>query len=194
VTVSQEFFCPSGCLHKFVIFFATSPSFVRAAPVSFMHLHSLHSSIPFHCTLLVATLFASWHGPQGPHTKPCSVRTCHFAKASLQYSAEFHSHCTRSNSFQELSVHPLPIFVLASLACPGCGFVMVFGSPMPQAQQKHTPNPCVSLLVPIAVYGSLFTTGAGTRSQIRRASSFGFNGSLIASVPTSMRHGWVSFG
>ncbi|MEI2739930.1 MAG: hypothetical protein V9F01_14245, partial [Chitinophagaceae bacterium] len=100
---------------------------------------------------------AQGDAPAFPQAFPTILTGFHFA--SLR-------HPFISVAFSPPAAHNLACLA----ACHGCGFVMVF---VPDAQsleykQKHTPNPCVSL---VAVYrrctAFVATTVAGARSQFR---------------------------
>ena len=93
--------------------------------------------------------------------------TCSFCKSV----GSFHFiSTTLCHSFISVGCSSPAAHNLACLAaCPGCGFVMVFEANHKclADKQKHIPNPCVSLLLPIAPQwrGSIFSTVAGARSQ-----------------------------
>ena len=71
------------------------------------------------------------------------------------------------HSFISVGSSPPAAHNLACLAaCLGCGFVMVFEAKQKKLghKQKHIPNPCVSLLLPIAV-ARLYIQHRGRRTQ-----------------------------
>ncbi len=118
------------------------PSFGQLL-VSFMPLHSLRPSLRYITprSYLNNLLQGMAHLP---HTNQNTVMHIPFRKPPLQYSLGSIPLHYVLHSFQSHSVHPLPIILLALLACCGYGFVMVFDlQHKALINHKHTPNPCV---------------------------------------------------
>ncbi len=138
---------PFGC---FVALRSLSHSLLLLQPsfgqllVSFMPLHSFRPSLRFITprSYLKNLLQGMAHFA---HSQ-IKAQAMHipFRKPTLQYSLGSIPLHYVLHSFQSHSVHPLPIILLALLACYSCGFVMVFDlQHKGLMKQKHTPNPCV---------------------------------------------------
>ncbi len=138
---------PFGC---FVSLRSLSHSLLLLQPsfgqllVSFMPLHSFRPSLRYITPrsqldhlLQVMAHFAT-------HKIKAQAMHIPFRKPTLQYSLGYIPLHYVLHLFQSHSVHPLPIILLALLACYSCGFVMVFDlQHKGLMKQKHTPNPCV---------------------------------------------------
>lgn len=86
----------------------------------------ISSSVPLHYTTFAAWPFAARHGTLSNAQSKAQVMHIPFRKPTLQYSLGSIPLHYVLHSFQSHSVHPLPIILLALLACRSCGFVMVF--------------------------------------------------------------------
>ena len=163
---------------QFVTLLATPAAFVRAAtmscnPTSFIS--SFVRFIPFHSP---ATPLLSQQGVFYPPTKFISQNTPAPSQARwfipLHYAQLRHSFISVGCSPPAAAVVVLALRPASAAGCHG------FCRPLhiPWLLQKHTPNPCVSLLLYIAPLKrcSLYSTVAGTRRQFRRTSSIAFDG------------------
>lgn len=86
----------------------------------------ISSSVPLHYTTFAARPFAARHGTLSNTQSKAQVMHIPFRKPTLQYSLGSIPLHYVLHSLQSHSVHPLPIILLALLACRSCGFVMVF--------------------------------------------------------------------
>ncbi len=96
--------------------------------VSFSPLHSLRPSFRYHYTSFAAITLLHFMASHLQVHKANTRREAHFISQYLRYNTHrvpLSLHYVL-HSFQSGSVHPLPIILRALLACPSCGFVMVF--------------------------------------------------------------------
>jgi hypothetical protein len=131
-----------------------------------LHTTSFISSfVPLHFTTFAACLFASRHGTLSGTQSKAQVMHIPFSKLSLQYSLGSIPLHYVLHSLQSHSVHPLPIIWRALLPATAAGLSWFLSiHTQLDEKQKHTPNPCVSLLLPIAV-ARLFSQHCGRRTQ-----------------------------
>ena len=122
---------------SFCVLHATSfiSSFVPLHYITFVAIHLLQGMASHHKAQLL--------GRAGMHIP--------FRKHTLQYSLGSIPLHYVLHSLQSHSGRPLPIILLALLACHSFGFVMVFVHTHCLPKTKKTPNTCASLLLPISV-------------------------------------------
>ena len=107
------------------------PSFGQLLCPSCHFIHFVLRSATLHPFVAMTICFKAWHTYANTQSK-AQVMHMPFRKANATILTGFHSATLVLHSFQSHSVHPLPIFVLALLACHSFGFVMVF-------DQQHKP-------------------------------------------------------
>ena len=159
--------CPSGASLRYAVCHTSCSSYgIRHGSYCVLHATSFITSfVPLHYTSFVACPFAARQGIlANPHNRHESMHLP-FRNPSLQYSPGFITLHYVIHSLQQRSVHPLPIIWRALRPATAAGLSW-FLSPQPPAliKQKHTPNPCVSLLLSIAV-SRLFSQHRGRRTQ-----------------------------